>query len=53
VGDESPVSVKRVVTFAALFLVIQVVSALGQRYFGKVGFLAVSVLAQARPLPPR
>jgi uncharacterized membrane protein (DUF4010 family) len=41
---ESPVSVKRVVTFAALFLAIQVVSTLGQRYFGKLGFLAVSVL---------
>jgi len=41
---ESPVSVKRVVTFAALFLAIQVVSTLGQRYFGKLGFLAISVL---------
>lgn len=41
---ESPVSVKRVVTFAALFLAIQVVSTLGQRYLGKLGFLAVSVL---------
>ncbi len=41
---ESPVSVKRVVSFAALFLAIQVVSTLGQRYFGKLGFLAVSVL---------
>jgi uncharacterized membrane protein (DUF4010 family) len=36
--------VKRVVSFAALFLAIQVVSTLGQRYFGKLGFLAVSVL---------
>ncbi|MFZ0584288.1 MAG: DUF4010 domain-containing protein [Candidatus Acidiferrales bacterium] len=41
---ESPVSVKRVVAFAALFLAIQIVSTLGQRYFGKLGFLAVSVL---------
>jgi uncharacterized membrane protein (DUF4010 family) len=41
---ESPVSVKRVAVFAALFLVIQIVSTLGQRYFGKLGFLAVSAL---------
>ena len=41
---ESPVSVKRVATFAALFLSIQIVSTLGQRYLGKFGFLAISAL---------
>ena len=41
---ESPVSLKRVLVFAALFLFIQVVSRLGERYFGRFGFLAISVL---------
>ena len=41
---DSPVSLKRVLTFAGLFLVIQIASTLGQRYFGKVGFLGISVL---------
>jgi uncharacterized membrane protein (DUF4010 family) len=41
---ESPVSLKRVLTFAVLFLLIQVVSTLGEHYFGKFGFLGVSVL---------
>jgi uncharacterized membrane protein (DUF4010 family) len=41
---ESPVSVKRVVAFAALFIVIQIVCTLGQRFLGKFGFLAISVL---------
>jgi len=41
---ESPVSLKRVMVFAALFLLIQVVSTLGERHFGKFGFLGVSVL---------
>jgi uncharacterized membrane protein (DUF4010 family) len=41
---ESPVSIKRVLTFAGLFLAIQIISTLGERYFGKFGFLAVSVL---------
>jgi uncharacterized membrane protein (DUF4010 family) len=41
---ESPVSVKRVVVFAGFFLAIQIVSTLGQRYLGKFGFLAISVL---------
>jgi uncharacterized membrane protein (DUF4010 family) len=41
---ESPVSLTRVLTFAALFLLIQVVSTLGERNLGKFGFLGVSVL---------
>jgi uncharacterized membrane protein (DUF4010 family) len=41
---ESPVSLQRVLTFAALFLVIQVVSTLGERYLGRLGFLGISVL---------
>jgi uncharacterized membrane protein (DUF4010 family) len=41
---ELPVSLKRVLSFAALFLVIQVLCTLGQRYLGKIGFLGISVL---------
>ena len=41
---ESPVSIRRVLNFAALFLLIQVVSTLGERYLGKIGFLGISVL---------
>ncbi len=41
---ESPVSVKRVLGFAILFLLIQIVSTLGERYVGKFGFLAISVM---------
>jgi uncharacterized membrane protein (DUF4010 family) len=41
---ESPVSIKHVLSFAALFLVIQVVSTLGVRYLGRFGFLGISVL---------
>jgi uncharacterized membrane protein (DUF4010 family) len=41
---ESPVSLQRVLTFAAFFLVIQVVSTLGERYLGRLGFLGISVL---------
>ncbi len=41
---ESPVSLKRVLSVAALFLAIQVISTLGERYLGKLGFLAISVL---------
>jgi len=40
----SPVSLGRVLTFAALFLAIQIVSTLGERYLGHLGFLGVSVL---------
>jgi uncharacterized membrane protein (DUF4010 family) len=41
---ESPVSLRRVLSFAVLFLLIQILSTLGRRYLGKVGFLAISVL---------
>ena len=41
---ESPVSLQRVLSFAGLFVLIQVVSTLGERYLGKLGFLGVSVL---------
>jgi uncharacterized membrane protein (DUF4010 family) len=39
-----PVSMGHVLNFAALFLVIQVVSTLGERHLGKFGFLGVSIL---------
>lgn len=41
---ESPVSLRRVLAFAVLFLLIQMISTLGQRYFGRIGFLGISVL---------
>lgn len=41
---ELPVSLRRVLSFAALFLLIQILSTLGQRYLGKVGFLGISML---------
>ncbi len=41
---ESPISLKRVLSFALLFLIIQTVSTLGERYLGKFGFLGISVL---------
>jgi uncharacterized membrane protein (DUF4010 family) len=41
---ESPVSLRRVLAFAGLFVLIQIVSTLGERYLGKVGFLGVSVI---------
>jgi uncharacterized membrane protein (DUF4010 family) len=41
---ESPVSLKRVLGFAALFLMIQILSTLGERYLGKLGFLGISLL---------
>src|SRR6202050_1441743 len=41
---ESPVSLMHVLNFAVLFLVIQVVSTLGERHLGKFGFLGVSLL---------
>jgi uncharacterized membrane protein (DUF4010 family) len=40
----SPVSLGRVLSFAVLFLAIQILSTLSQRYFGKIGFLGVSAL---------
>jgi uncharacterized membrane protein (DUF4010 family) len=41
---QSPVSIGHVLSFAVLFLMIQVVSELGQRHFGRLGFLGISVL---------
>lgn len=41
---ESPVSLKRVLSFAVLFLAIQILSTLGERYLGKFGFLGVTAL---------
>jgi uncharacterized membrane protein (DUF4010 family) len=41
---ESPVSLKRVLSFAVLFLVIQIFSTLAERYLGRLGFLGVSTL---------
>jgi len=41
---ESPVSVGHVLYFAGLFVLIQVVSTLGERHLGKFGFLGISVL---------
>jgi uncharacterized membrane protein (DUF4010 family) len=41
---ESPVSIGHVLTFASLFILIQVVSTLGERYLGKFGFLGISIL---------
>jgi uncharacterized membrane protein (DUF4010 family) len=40
----SPVSLPHVLKFAVLFLVIQVVSTLGERHLGKFGFLGISLL---------
>ena len=41
---ESPVSLGHVLNFAGLFLLIQVVSTLGERHLGKFGFLGISIL---------
>jgi uncharacterized membrane protein (DUF4010 family) len=41
---ESPVSLGHVLNFAGLFLLIQVVSTLGERHLGKYGFLGISIL---------
>jgi uncharacterized membrane protein (DUF4010 family) len=41
---ELPVSLRRVLSFAALFLLIQILCTLGQRFLGKIGFLGISVL---------
>lgn len=41
---ESPVSLKRVLNFGALFVLIQIVATLSERHLGKLGFLGVSVL---------
>jgi uncharacterized membrane protein (DUF4010 family) len=39
-----PVSIGHVLNFAILFLLIQVVSTLGERHLGKFGFLGISIL---------
>jgi uncharacterized membrane protein (DUF4010 family) len=41
---ESPVSIAHVLNFAGLFILIQVVSTLGERHLGKFGFLGISML---------
>jgi len=41
---ESPMSLHRVLSFAALFLVIQVLSSLAVRHLGRLGFLTISAL---------
>lgn len=41
---ESPVSLGRVMKFAGLLLLIQIVATLGQRYLGNLGFLGMSVI---------
>lgn len=41
---DSPVSLKRVLSFGAMFLFIQVLSTLGQRFVGSSGLMAVSIL---------
>jgi uncharacterized membrane protein (DUF4010 family) len=40
----SPVSIKKVLSFALLFLALQIVATLGQRLIGNAGFQIVSVL---------
>ncbi len=41
---ESPVSLAHVLNFAGLFVLIQIVSTLGERHLGKFGFLGISIL---------
>jgi uncharacterized membrane protein (DUF4010 family) len=41
---ESPVSLARVISFAGLFVLIQIVSTLGERYLGRFGFLGISII---------
>lgn len=40
----SPIALKKVLTFAALFIVIQIVGTLAQRMFGSAGLQVISVL---------
>jgi len=44
INVSSPVSLKKVLTFAVLFLALQIVATLGQRWIGNAGFQIVSVL---------
>lgn len=40
----SPVSLRRIVNFGALFLLLACIGTLAQRYFGSMGFLVISIL---------
>jgi uncharacterized membrane protein (DUF4010 family) len=40
----SPLQLSKVLTFGLIFLTIEVIGSLGQRYFGHLGFLIVSVI---------
>jgi len=40
----SPVSLRKVASFALLFLILQIVATLGQRWLGSAGFQTISVL---------
>jgi uncharacterized membrane protein (DUF4010 family) len=44
IGIGSPVSLRKVSSFALLFLALQIVATLGQRWIGNAGFQIVSVL---------
>jgi len=44
INVSSPVSLKKVLTFAVLFLALQIVATLAQRWIGNAGFQIVSVL---------
>jgi uncharacterized membrane protein (DUF4010 family) len=41
---ESPLSLRKVLAFGLIFLVIEVIGSIGQRYLGRYGFLLVSVI---------
>lgn len=41
---ELPVSIRHVLKFAVLFILIQVVATLGERHLGRFGFLGISIL---------
>jgi uncharacterized membrane protein (DUF4010 family) len=40
----SPISLKKVLNFSILFLIVQVLATLGQRLLGSAGFLGISIL---------
>ncbi|HEX4273782.1 MAG TPA: DUF4010 domain-containing protein [Bryobacteraceae bacterium] len=44
VQTSSPIAIRSVLSFGVFFLTIQIVSTLGQRYFGEVGSILVSFL---------
>ena len=41
---DSPVSLRHVLTFGALFVLMEMIGTIGTRYLGKFGFLALSLL---------